>query len=155
MADEIMMMDSELGIAKNDEMTFSERIVQRVREEGFFSTFPTDNLEGQKLLYKATNASKLLRDFMETPLAITAFVFSPTAVTTEAGDVEQAWATLTDITDYGAARAYLEGDAALSALCAQYAAYDVGNLVTMGEFEGRPISWRVVSQQGRELHGAT
>lgn len=87
MADEIMMMDSEL--AKNEEMSFSERIVQRVREEGFFSTFPTDNLEGQKLLYKATNASKLLRDFMETPLAITAFVFSPTAVTTEAGDVEQ------------------------------------------------------------------
>lgn len=89
MADEIMVMDSEQGVAKNEEMTFSERIVQHVREEGFFSTFPTDNIEGQKLLYKATNASKLLRDFMETPLAITAFVFSPTAVTTEAGDVEQ------------------------------------------------------------------
>ena len=89
MADEIMMMNSEQGIAKNEEMTFSERIVQRVREEGFFSTFPTDNLEGQKLLYKATNASKLLRDFMETPLGITAFVFSPTTVTTEIGDVEQ------------------------------------------------------------------
>lgn len=89
MADEIMMMDSELGSAKNEEMTFSERIVQHVREEGFFSTFPTDSLEGQKLLYKATNASKLLRDFMETPLAVTAFVFSPTTVTTEAGDVEQ------------------------------------------------------------------
>ena len=88
MADEIMMMEPEQGIAKNEEMSFSERIVQHVREEGFFSTFPTDNLEGQKLLYKATNASKLLRDFMETPLAITAFVFSPTAVTTEAGDVE-------------------------------------------------------------------
>lgn len=89
MADEIMMMDSEQGIAKNDELTFSERIVQHVREEGFFSTFPTDNLEGQKLLYNATNASKLLRDFMETPLAVTAFVFSPTTVTTEVGDVEQ------------------------------------------------------------------
>lgn len=89
MADEIMMLDSEQGIAKNEELTFSERIVQRVREEGFFSTFPTDNLEGQKLLYKATNASKLLRDFMETPIAITAFVFSPTTVTTEVGDVEQ------------------------------------------------------------------
>ena len=86
MADEIMMMNSGQGIAKNEEMTFSERIVQHVREEGFF---PTDNLEGQKLLYKATNASKLLRDFMETPLAITAFVFSPTTVTTEVGDVEQ------------------------------------------------------------------
>lgn len=89
MADEIMMMESEQVIAKNEEMTFSERIVQHVREEGFFSTFPTDNLEGQKLLYKATNASKLLRDFMETPLAVTAFVFSPTTVTTEVGDVEQ------------------------------------------------------------------
>ena len=89
MADEIMVMNSEQGIAKNDEMSFSERIIQHVREEGFFSTFPTDNLEGQKLLYKATNASKLLRDFMETPLAITALVFSPTTVTTEVGDVEQ------------------------------------------------------------------
>lgn len=89
MADEIMMMDSEQGIAKSGEMSFSERIVQHVREEGFFSTFPTDDLEGQKLLYKATNASKLLRDFMEAPLAITSFVFSPTTVTTEAGDVEQ------------------------------------------------------------------
>lgn len=89
MGDEIMMMNSEQGLAKNEEMSFSERIVHRVREEGFFSTFPTDNLEGQKLLYKATNASKLLRDFMETPLAITAFVFSPTTVTTEVGDVEQ------------------------------------------------------------------
>lgn len=89
MADEITMMDSEQGIAKSSGMTFSERIVQHVREEGFFSTFPTDNFEGQKLLYKATNASKLLRDFMETPLAITAFVFSSTTVTTEVGDVEQ------------------------------------------------------------------
>lgn len=89
MADEIMMMDSEIAKTGQDEMTFSERIVQHVREEGFFSTFPTDNLEGQKMLYKATNASKLLRDFMETPLAITAFVFSPTTVTTEVGDVEQ------------------------------------------------------------------
>ena len=89
MADEIMMMDSEIAKTGHDEMTFSERIVQHVREEGFFSTFPTDNLEGQKMLYKATNASKLLRDFMETPLAITAFVFSPTTVTTEVGDVEQ------------------------------------------------------------------
>lgn len=88
MADEIMMMDSEIAKTGHDEMTFSERIVQHVREEGFFSTFPTDNLEGQKMLYKATNASKLLRDFMETPLAITAFVFSPTTVTTEVGDVE-------------------------------------------------------------------
>lgn len=89
MANEIMMMDSEQGIAKNEVMTFSERIAQHVREEGFFSTFPTDNLEGQKLLYKATNASKLLRDFMETPIGVTAFVFSPTTVTTEVGDVEQ------------------------------------------------------------------
>ena len=30
MADEIMVMDSEQGIAKNEEMTFSERIVQHV-----------------------------------------------------------------------------------------------------------------------------
>lgn len=89
MADEVMMMEPEQDIVKSDEMSFSERIIQHVREEGFFSTFPTDNLEGQKLLYKATNASKLLRDFMETPLAIAAFVFSPTDVTTEAGDVEQ------------------------------------------------------------------
>ncbi len=89
MADEIMMMESEQGIAKKEEMNFSERIIQHVREEGFFSTFPTDNLEGQKLLYKATNASKLLRDFMETPIAVTSFVFSPTTVTTEVGDVEQ------------------------------------------------------------------
>lgn len=89
MADEIMMLDSEIAKTGHDEMTFSERIVQHVREEGFFSTFPTDNLEGQKMLYKATNASKLLRDFMETPLAVTAFVFSPTTVTTEVGDVEQ------------------------------------------------------------------
>lgn len=89
MVDEIMMVDSEQGIAKNEKLTFSERIAQHVRREGFFSTFSTDNLEGQKLLYKATNASKLLRDFMETPLAITAFVFSPTTVTTEVGDVEQ------------------------------------------------------------------
>lgn len=89
MADEIMMMDSEIAKTDHDELTFSERIVQHVREEGFFSTFPTDNIEGQKLLYKATNASKLLRDFMETPLDVTAFVFSPTTVTTEVGDVEQ------------------------------------------------------------------
>lgn len=89
MADEIMMMDSEIAKTGHDEMTFSERIVQHVRKEGFFSTFPTDNLEGQKMLYKATNASRLLRDFMETPLAITAFVFSPTTVTTEIGDAAQ------------------------------------------------------------------
>lgn len=88
MADEIMVMETEQGIAKNDG-GFAERIIQHVREEGFYCTFDTSNIKGQKQLYKATNASKLLRDFMETPLEVTDFVFSPTTVTTEAGETEQ------------------------------------------------------------------
>lgn len=97
---------------------------------------------------EAAAAFDALGDYRDAPEQAQESRYRKGRALNEAGDVEQAWATLTNITDYGAARAYLEGDAALSALSAQYAAYDVGNLVTMGEFEGRPISWRVVSQQG-------
>ena len=90
MADEIMVIDEQQGgeIATTNG-GFMERIIQHVREEGFFCTFDTSKLSGQKKLYKATNASKLLRDFMETPLPVADFVFSPTTVTTEAGETEQ------------------------------------------------------------------
>lgn len=88
MADEIMVMEESNELAPNTG-GFMERIIQHVREEGFYCTFDTSGMKGQKQLYKATNASKLLRDFMETPLEVTDFVFSPTTVTTEAGETEQ------------------------------------------------------------------
>lgn len=88
MADEIMVMEESQELAQSNG-GFMERIIQKVREEGFYCTFDTSNLQGQKQLYKATNASKLLRDYMETPIAVVDFVFSPTTVTTEAGETEQ------------------------------------------------------------------
>ncbi len=88
MADEMMIVEQETAITNSGE-TFADRIINQVREAGFYATFDTSERAGQVKLYKATNASKLLRDYMETPLAIVDFVFTPTAVTTEAGETEQ------------------------------------------------------------------
>lgn len=88
MADEMMIVEQETAIANSGE-TFADRIINQVREAGFYATFDTSERIGQVKLYKATNASKLLRDFMETPLAIVDFVFTPTTVTTETGETEQ------------------------------------------------------------------
>ena len=86
MSDEMMIVENETAIANSDE-TFADRIINHVREAGFYATFDTSERSGQVKLYKATNASKLLREFMETPLAIVVFGFTP--VTTEAGETEQ------------------------------------------------------------------
>lgn len=88
MADEMMIVEQETGITKHEE-TFADRIINQVREAGFYATFDTSERTGQVKLYKATNASRLLREYMETPLAIVDFVFTPTAVTTETGETEQ------------------------------------------------------------------
>ena len=88
MADEMMIVEQETAITNHEE-TFADRIINQVREAGFYATFDTSERSGQVKLYKATNASKLLREYMETPLAIVDFVFTPTAVTTEAGETEQ------------------------------------------------------------------
>ena len=88
MADEMMIVEQETAITNSGE-TFADRIINQVREAGFYATFDTSERTGQVKLYKATNASKLLRDFMETPLAIVDFVFTPTTVTTETGETEQ------------------------------------------------------------------
>ena len=88
MADDMMLVENETAITNHGE-TFADRIINHVREAGFYATFDTSERSGQVKLYKATNASKLLREYMETPLAIVDFVFTPTAVTTEAGETEQ------------------------------------------------------------------
>lgn len=88
MSDEMMIVEQETAIANSGE-TFADRIINQVREAGFYATFDTSERTGQVKLYKATNASKLLRDYMETPLAIVDFVFTPTTVTTETGETEQ------------------------------------------------------------------
>lgn len=88
MADDMMIVEQETAITNYGE-TFADRIINQVREAGFYATFDTSERSGQVKLYKATNASKLLREYMETPLAIVDFVFTPTAVTTETGETEQ------------------------------------------------------------------
>lgn len=88
MADEMMIVENETALA-NSGNTFADRIINQVREAGFYATFDTSERTGQVKLYKATNASKLLREYMETPLPIVDFVFTPTAVTTETGETEQ------------------------------------------------------------------
>lgn len=99
MADEMMIVENETAIANSGE-TFADRIINQVREAGFYATFDTSGRSGQVKLYKATNASKLLREYMETPLAIVDFVFTPTVVTTEAGDTEQVMGVYL-VDDYG------------------------------------------------------
>lgn len=88
MADEMMLVENETAIANSGE-SFADRIINHVREAGFYATFDTSERIGQVKLYKATNASKLLREYMETPLPIVDFVFTPTTVTNETGETEQ------------------------------------------------------------------
>lgn len=65
---------------------FAQKIVQEVNEQGFYTTLDISTMEGKKALYSATNASELLRDFMETPLAIENITFAPSEISDEDGN---------------------------------------------------------------------
>lgn len=86
-------MEEEQAIAVQQQATalangngFAQKIVQEVNEQGFYTTLDIATLEGKKKLYSATNASVLLRDYMETPLDITAITFSPSEISDEDGN---------------------------------------------------------------------
>lgn len=66
----------------------------------------------------------------------------------ESGDAKGAYALLADMTDFEEAQAYVAEDAALTALFERYAAFDAGNVVTLGSREGTPMTWCVLAQQG-------
>lgn len=66
----------------------------------------------------------------------------------EAGDVQQAYFTLQDIMDYEDVPAYIAGDEALMAVSERYSAYGVGNVVTFGMWNGEPLEWGVLAQDG-------
>lgn len=65
---------------------FAQKIVEQVNDYGFYTTLDVTSMEGKKKLYSATNASVLLRDYMETPLPITAITFSPSEISDEDGN---------------------------------------------------------------------
>ena len=65
---------------------FAQKIVQEVNEQGFYTTLDISTMEGKKALYSATNASQLLRDFMETLLEITNITFAPSEISDEDGN---------------------------------------------------------------------
>ena len=73
---------SETGIVANG---FFNKIIQDVNENGFYSTFDVSTTKGAKKLYKATNASELLREYMQTPIEVADIAFAPTEVTDEEG----------------------------------------------------------------------
>lgn len=86
-------MEEEQAIAVQQQATalangngFAQKIVQEVNEQGFYTTLDIATMEGKKKLYSATNASVLLRDYMETPLDITAITFSPSEISDEDGN---------------------------------------------------------------------
>lgn len=65
---------------------FAQKIVSEVNEQGFYTTIDISTMEGKKALYSATNASQLLRDFMETTLEITNITFAPSEISDEDGN---------------------------------------------------------------------
>lgn len=65
---------------------FAQKIVQEVNEQGFYTTLDISTMAGKKALYSATNASVLLRDFMETPLEIVNITFAPSEISDEDGN---------------------------------------------------------------------
>ena len=65
---------------------FAQKIVQEVNEQGFYTTLDISTMDGKKALYSATNASQLLRDFMETLLEITNITFAPSEISDEDGN---------------------------------------------------------------------
>lgn len=75
----------ELSIKGN---TVYDKIMSQVIDYGFCATFSTDDRAGQKKLYKARNASFLLRDYMETPLEIVDAAWAPSEVSGEDGEIK-------------------------------------------------------------------
>ena len=65
---------------------FAQKIVQEVNEQGFYTTLDVSTMSGKKTLYSATNASVLLRDYMETPIAIVNITFAPSEISDEDGN---------------------------------------------------------------------
>lgn len=64
---------------------FADGIAREVSESGYYATFDTSDMDGRRKLFNATQGAKLLREFMDTPLAVTDIVFSPTTVTDDEG----------------------------------------------------------------------
>lgn len=66
----------------------------------------------------------------------------------EAGKHEQAYFTLQDITGREDVQAYIDGDEELSAVREKYGAYGVDNVVDFGTWNGKPLRWGVLAQEG-------
>lgn len=64
---------------------FSDSIERAVSEDGYFATFSTEDIEGRKRLFSATQSAKLLREFMNTPIAVVDLVFAPTTISDDEG----------------------------------------------------------------------
>jgi hypothetical protein len=82
---EIAVFPADNGIANSCE-GFAQGILRKVNEEGYYSTFDVSTTAGRKALYRATNASSLLRDFMETPLELKDITFAPCEISNDDGD---------------------------------------------------------------------
>lgn len=66
----------------------------------------------------------------------------------EAGETDRAYFMLQDIIAYSDVADYLAQDAELKAVRAKYEAYDIGNEVELGEWNGQPLKWGVLAQDG-------
>lgn len=66
----------------------------------------------------------------------------------EAGEHEQAYFVLQDVIEYEGVQAYIDGDTELAAVRDRYGVYSVDNVVTFGEWNGEPMEWVVLDQQG-------
>lgn len=64
---------------------FADSILARVSEDGFYATFSTEDMDGRKKLFSATQSAELLRNYMNTPLEIDNIVFAPTTISDDEG----------------------------------------------------------------------
>lgn len=76
---------TELSVAGN---TVYDRIMEQVVDYGFCSTFSTEDRDGQLKLYKARNASQLLKNFMNTPIDVVHAAWAPAQVSDESGELK-------------------------------------------------------------------
>lgn len=89
-----------------------------------------------------------LGDYMEAPEQAKESLYGLGMQLNGAGEYEQAYFTLQDIAAYEDVQAYIDANPELAAVREKYGAYSVGGAVTMGEWQGAPLEWGVLAQEG-------
>lgn len=78
MSAEFVEEEKAMVAAGEKPITAIDKLLHAVNEHGYYASFDTETIEGKKLLYNARQSGISLGKYMDTPIDMTGYVFTPT-----------------------------------------------------------------------------